>query len=80
MRLFSVSAIAALSVAGAAVAQGPVKVGAPIVGKAGEAIGTVASVDGDTISIKVADGSTFGLPAAGFTVEGDRVVAAWSKA
>lgn len=80
MRLIIVPALAAFALAGAAFAQSQIKVGSPIVGKAGEAVGTVASVDGDTISVKAADGSTFGLPAAGFTADGDKVIAAWSKA
>lgn len=79
MRLFSLSALAALSLAGAAFAQ-EIKVGASIVGKAGEPVGTVASVDADTVTVKAADGTTFGLPAAGFKVDGDKVAAAWSKA
>jgi hypothetical protein len=81
MRSFSVSAaaVAALSLAGAAFAQ-EIKVGAPIVGKAGEPVGTVASVDADTVTVAAPDGSTFGLPAAGFKADGDTVTAAWTRA
>lgn len=80
MRSFSVyaAAVAALSLAGAAFAQ-EIKVGASIVGKTGEPVGTVVSVDAETVTVKAADGSTFGLPAAGFTAGGDKVTAAWTK-
>lgn len=81
MRMYSVTAAVAALVllAGAASAQ-EFKAGATIVGKAGEPVGTVLSVDDDTLTIKAQDGSSFGLPKAGFSLEGETVKAAWTKA
>lgn len=80
MRLFSAAAaVSALALAGAAQAQ-DFKTGATVVGKAGEPVGTVVSADQDTLTVKAADGATFGLPKAGFSVDGETVKAAWTKA
>lgn len=81
MRKFSVAAAVAASVffTGAVSAQ-EFNAGAAIVGKSGEPVGAVVSVDGDTLTVKAQDGSTFGLPKAGFSLDGEVVRAAWTKA
>lgn len=81
MRSSVLALASALSLFGAAVsAQTGFTAGAPVTGSGGEPIGVVQSEDGDVLFIRRPDGSSFGLPKAGFRVEGAGVVAAWSRA